>query len=828
MAVALGVVIAVVLGRGGAKRAIVGASSGSATASTRTHVGAPFAPAGPALPGVPDGLRYGGVIVDGVGVAVVGAFVTAAREADDVTVGTAAATLADGRFVVAGLVPGRYRIRVTGAGLVAAQLRFVQIPADETRIVVARQVRIDGAVVDGTTPVANATVGLRGDAIGGSIETHTDAGGGFHFPDLPEGRYQVFAWKAALVARATRVPRLGAGPFLPVQLHVEAGAIVVGRVVDRDEGTGLLAAVELRPSTADDVPRYARTGDDGVFRIEGIPHGTWIADAYAPGYTSPGGIELEAGVGIPELALAGGATLEGRVLDAAGQPLSGASVRALAGSAAVTEHSAAVERDQLRRYSGWTTAPTAVAGEATFANDPQLLARGELGVLVGGIPPIPPPGATVATAATLAPAGGLDPSMVGLAAEPPPLGTNPARASIWITAADGRYRISGLPRGKVAALATLVGLAEGRSRAITVEPGQLVTGVDVVLAAGTMVSGVVRDQHRVPVAGATVHAAPEVGAALDSFTDASGTYRLGPLDGTVEVTASAYGHTSARRSLALAPVMGTRPAERTESFVLEVADAIVTGLLADAAGATVAAATIEIVGGPADGRRAIVAADGTFSIDMLPAGPVRVRVRHPAYPVAILDAVATIRGASPSRLRLPLGGAVEGVVLDADSGEPVAGLALAATGPGGAVADAATDKTGQWHLGPLAPGGWKITIQRPGYLVATRTVQVPVATAPGITSVRDVRIDLGRGALLAGTVRDGRGQRMAGATVVAQRVDGTGSRAEAISNSQGEFRMRDVPTGDLDITVTRGQTGGSLRVTVRPADELLTLELSVR
>ena len=203
------------------------------------------------------------------------------------------------------------------------------VPSDEARIVVARQIGIDGTVTDGGKPVANAMVGIRGDAIGGALEVKTDTSGAFHVPNLPEGRYQVYAWQAALAARAVRVNRLGAGPFSPVELRLEAGAIVVGRVIDRDEGTGIVAAIELRPTGDDQAPRYARSGDDGVFRIEGVPNGRWIADAFASGYLSPGGVELDAGKGVPELALARGAGVEGKVVDGAGHPVAGATVRAI-------------------------------------------------------------------------------------------------------------------------------------------------------------------------------------------------------------------------------------------------------------------------------------------------------------------------------------------------------------------------------------------------------------------------------------------------------------------------------------------------------------------
>ncbi|HEX7701000.1 MAG TPA: carboxypeptidase regulatory-like domain-containing protein, partial [Kofleriaceae bacterium] len=271
--------------------------------------------ASPALPGGAAPPNGGAVSIDDAGIAP-----NAGAGSATSTVAVAAPTGPDGHFVLDGLVPGRYRLRVSGPGLLAAEVRFVPVPSDEARIVVARQVGIDGTVTDGGKPVANATVGIRSEAIGGALEIKTDATGAFHVLKLPEGRYQVYAWQGALAARTVRVGRLGAGPFAPVELRLEAGEIVVGRVIDRGEGTGLVAAIELRPSGDDQAPRYTRSGDDGVFRIEGVPNGHWIADAYAPGYLSGGGVEIDA-KSVPELALQRGAAIEGRVLDGGGKPI---------------------------------------------------------------------------------------------------------------------------------------------------------------------------------------------------------------------------------------------------------------------------------------------------------------------------------------------------------------------------------------------------------------------------------------------------------------------------------------------------------------------------
>jgi hypothetical protein len=798
------------------------------------------APEGPHLPGDEHGVHLSGFVVDGAGIPVAGAAISGelergapdralapARDAGIVDAGVtgdggvtvvSAPTGIDGRFLLDGLEPGRYRLRVTGSGLLAAEVRYVPVPSDAVRIVVARQISIEGIVTDAGKPVASALVGIRSDAIGGTIETKTDARGEFRMPNLPEGRYQVYAWQSALAARTIRVNRLGAGPFPPVELRLEAGAIVVGRIIDREEGTGLVAAIELRPTGEDQAPRYARSGQDGVFRIEGIPNGRWIADAFAPGYISPGGVELEAGRGVPELALTRGGAIEGRVLDGDGHPIAGASVRALTAGPNPVEQSQQVDDDRLRRFSGRTAAP--LPPSDALASDPQLIARGELGVMVGPIPPIPPPGAQLAQPAALV-------DVSGLAGEPPPLPVDPARASIWITGSDGRYRIRGLSKGKVTVLAQAQGFAEARGKQVSVATGDLVTNVDVVLTPGTMIGGRVTDQHGAPVVGASLAIQPEVGATVEGFSDADGEYKLGPVTGKVELRANAYGHVDVRRSLELPPARGANPTDRREDIVLAAADAILAGTLEDVTGAPVAGAHLEVIGGGGEGRHAIVAVDGTFSIEMLPPGPLRVRVEHPAYPVDELDAVASTAG-EHVHLRLPLGGGIEGAVVDNASSAPIAGIAITAAGPGNATAEAMTDKDGRWKLGPLKPGHWKIEVKQPGYLAQARELDAPAARTPGATSVRDVRIDLARGALLGGTVRDSRGQRVASAHVIVKLANGTGAPVEGDTDAQGEFRLHDCPTGDVSVIATRSDQGGSVRATVRPGDEVLGLQIDIK
>jgi hypothetical protein len=777
------------------------------------------APPSPHLPGA-RGSQLTGFVVDGAGLPVVGADISA-----EIEQGTASlehgASATDGRFAIEGLVPGRYRLRVTGHGLLAAEVRFVPVPSDEARIVVAREIAIVGTVTDGGKPVANANVGLRGDAIGGALEVKTDNTGAFSVPNLPEGRYQIYAWQAALAARTIRVSRLGAGPFAPVELRLEAGAIVVGRVIDRSEGTGLVAAIELRPSGDDQAPRYARSSEDGVFRIEGVPNGRWIADAYAPGYQSPGGVELDAGKGVPELALVRGAIMEGKVIDGVGKPIAGATVRAITSGANPTEASAEVDADRLRRFSGRTAAPVLDSALA-MGRDPQLIPRGELGVMVGPIPPLPPPGGQIARASSI-----VDPTAAsaGLVREPPPIASDPARASIWTTGSDGRYRITGLATGKVSVLAVATGFAEGRSKAVTVSVGEVTQHIDVILTAGTFIVGKVSDQHGQPVIGVEVSAQPEVGSPAVNFTDADGLYKIGPVSGQIELRASAYGHVEVRRTITLPPSK-TVVDEHREDITLEVADATLVGTVADASGLPIGSAQLEVlVGSHGDAsRRGVSNQDGTFALDMLPRGHLRVRVTQPDYPAVVLDAVASSTG-ERVRLVVPLGGAVEGALLDGSRGVPLAGVTLTAKGPGNATVEASTSTSGRWKLGPLEKGHWKLEVKLPGYLPFAQELDVPAATRAGTTTVRDVRIDLARGALVGGTVRDSRGQRVANAHVT---VKAAASTAEGDADGRGEFRIHDAPTGEVDIEASKGNATGSTRVTVRAGDEVLGLAVELR
>jgi len=380
-----------------------------------------------------------------------------------------------------------------------------------------------------------------------------------------------------------------------------------------------------------------------------------------------------------------------------------------------------------------------------------------------------------------------------------------APPALIVTDGGGHFRVDGLAPGRYVATAFRDGLAPGASDPFDVASGGHAGGVAIELAAGVVVFGRVLGPHG-PVAGARITAEEGIGESIHSvgkaYADAAGRFEIGPLAGTVDLSVAATGYGEVARHLELGA--GVR---REEDFELAAEDAAVAGQVVDAMGFPVRGASVRIADGAARGRRAVTDQGGRFLIPALPAGRYALEVLSADHP----SARATAGTGDAVRVALTAGGTVRVAVVDRQTRGGVTGARVVLSGPDGAHASAATDAGGRVELRALAVGRWRIRVAAPAFAAAERNVEVT-------SRADDVTVELSRGALLAGIVRDRNGERVAGARVAV-------GDAETTTDQNGAFRLSDAPIGRIVIECESEGRRGEQALTLAPGDQIVTLEL---
>ena len=241
-----------------------------------------------------------------------------------------ATTEDDGGFTFDGLVGRPYTLVArapTGiAGPITARLTG---KSDPVVMKLRAAAKLTVTVSAGGKPI-DATVELRGNdeqreiARDGTAVFQTVAPGGYQIAASADGMARTFQWI-----------QIGTGDA-EARIALASGASVGGRVVD-DRGTGV-AGARVRYSGASDWSQQgsdrldaALTGADGTFKLDALPAGTFRFIATHPEH-APGtstlvtldGRTAHAGVAIT---LAAGATVRGKVVDQAKQPVASARVR---------------------------------------------------------------------------------------------------------------------------------------------------------------------------------------------------------------------------------------------------------------------------------------------------------------------------------------------------------------------------------------------------------------------------------------------------------------------------------------------------------------------
>jgi protocatechuate 3,4-dioxygenase beta subunit len=240
---------------------------------------------------------------------------------------------ADGRFRLAGLRPGAYDLRAREKSRVTAEPVVVGIGVAEqvtdVELLVGAGRILSGVVVDEKDkPVAKVSISLNGDGPGESEDS--DEKGAFTFVGLPPGKYFLLATAEDWVPAGMPPPvELSNKDLTNIKVRVRPAMKVTGHVEPRqpctithETATGVFGG-EMPMLIA---PR--QTEPNGDFTLPTSPAKAKLTARCPSGAFGTKDIDAKSGDAPIVIEVKGGASIAGRVIDGAGQPVAGVTVMA--------------------------------------------------------------------------------------------------------------------------------------------------------------------------------------------------------------------------------------------------------------------------------------------------------------------------------------------------------------------------------------------------------------------------------------------------------------------------------------------------------------------
>jgi len=321
------------------------------------------------------------------------------------------------------------------------------------------------------------------------------------------------------------------------------------------------------------------------------------------------------------------------------------------------------------------------------------------------------------------------------------------------TTADGRFEFAHLPPQMLVTVSVRAdGHARGERGFTVPTPGGDVKSLEFRLPAELVLRGEVTDPDGRPLAGAKVAVTTDAEREpRGTTTDARGAFAVAELRPGVVYSAgaSAEGFAPSEAAPDLRGAADAREIRR--DFRLRRFSGIRLHVTDDA-GAGVGGAKVVCWGDGYERSDLVTAADGTLAVEKLAPGKAGVRVKAEGRPLAVVD-VEVPEGATPSvEVRLDVGVAIEGVVVD-DAGAPVRSGAVEACRPYGPEGEGLAESEGKAKCD--ADGRFRVDGLRPGphQLLASGADCVARYIRPAESPSTGVRVVLPRYAKIRARVR---------------------------------------------------------------------------
>jgi len=568
-------------------------------------------------------------------------------------------------------------------------------------------------------PVAGATVSIAGLSLWPARAVQTGPKGSVDITGLRAGRYTLSAHHENLVTPDVAVELLGEAGVQTVDLELEPGVFVEAMVLDAEGNPIAEARVTHGQAGVSARQLHALTDAAGMFSIGPLQRRGGQLQVGKAGYVTR--LEPVTADEPTEIELLRAGRVEGRVVDAGGRPVPGATVEV-------------VGTDHFGMPISVSTRSTAIPGahfDWALESQGVLLPAGELGVLLGPVPAIP--------LAAAAPLGG----------------------EMLTTDESVRFGVSEVPPGKVLVLGRHPDHMDGRSQVVTLEPGG-VAQVEVRLGSGRPLRGRVLDHRGFPATDARVTAAG-IGFDRQFGVEPDGTFFLAAAPEQVRLR---IGRAQNPLSVLLDHTVAKEERDQEVRIELPPPREASRVLCVTERGDPVPLAQVSVLSiersAPLRLTR-FTSQTGQLELDGVRGLRVRVEVSAPSFVSRSFELKLS------EELRVVLQKAIDaaGRVTAVRGRHPAVGAEVSYSA-GEVERRAITGELGEYRLSDIPPGPGRLTVRHPEHGQAQKAVVLTAPSRDGDAQLPDV--DLEPAIEVSGRVVDDAGQPLAGAILAFDRI----------------------------------------------------------